>query len=71
MNIVIHNEVYGRAVRTRENVKPAFVSCGNYIDLDTATEIIMNLINKESRIPIPTRQADLETHVSRRSLCKD
>lgn len=64
-DIIIDNNVYGRALRTRKDVKPIFLSCGNYIDLDTATEIALNLINKESRIPIPTRLADLETHISR------
>lgn len=65
-DIIIEGEVYGRAIRTRKDVKPIFVSCGNNIDLETSTEIVLNLINKESRIPIPTRLADLETHVSRR-----
>ena len=67
-DIIINEEVYGRTVRTSEGVKPIFISCGNYIDLETATEIVLNLINNESRIPIPTRLADLETHISRRSM---
>ena len=29
-------------------------------------EEVLNLINNESRLPIPTRLADLETHISRR-----
>ncbi|WP_042209045.1 endonuclease V [Paenibacillus durus] len=60
-DIVINRIVYGRALRTHKNVKPIFVSCGNWIDIDTATEITLELINNESRLPIPVRQADLET----------
>ena len=64
-DIIINGEVYGRALRTRKNVKPIFISCGNNVDLKTSTEIVLNLINSESRLPIPTRLADLETHISR------
>lgn len=60
-DIIFENEVYGRALRTHKNVKPIFVSCGNYIDLSTATEFTINLINRESRLPIPVRLADIET----------
>ena len=62
-DIIINGEVYGRVLRSRKDVKPIFVSCGNYIDLKTYTEIVLNLITKESRIPIPVRLADLETHI--------
>lgn len=67
-DIIINGEVYGRTLRTRKNVKPIFVSCGNNVDLETSTEIVLKLINNESRLPIPTRLADLETHISRRAL---
>ena len=67
-DIVINNEVYGRTLRTTKNVKPIFVSCGNWIDLDTSTEVVMNCINNESRLPIPIRLADLETHKIRKQL---
>lgn len=67
-NIIIKNEIYGRALRTTKNVNPIFISCGNWIDLDTSTEIVMRLINKESRLPIPVRLADLETHIIRKKL---
>ncbi|KFX57251.1 endonuclease V [Clostridium botulinum] len=67
-DIIIDNEVYGRVLRSRRNVKPIFISCGNYIDLETSTEIIMNLLDKDSRIPIPVRLADLETHIMRGKL---
>ena len=67
-DIIINSEVYGRALRTRKDVKPVFVSCGNHIDLDTATDITMRFINGESRLPVPVRLADLETHVMREEL---
>ncbi|WHY71946.1 endonuclease V [Fictibacillus enclensis] len=70
-DIVIHDEVYGRVLRTSQHVKPIFVSCGNWIDLDTSTHIVMNCINKESRLPIPVRVADIETHKMRKNLMKD
>ncbi|MGE8005593.1 endonuclease V [Lysinibacillus sp. NPDC093216] len=65
-DIVIDGEVYGRALRSRKDVKPIFVSCGNEIDLDTATNITMHFIEKDSRLPIPTRYADLATHQARK-----
>ena len=67
-DIIIKNEVFGRALRSHKNVKPIFISCGNYIDLETTTEITLNLINNESRIPIPVRLADLETKLLRKQL---
>lgn len=64
-DIVIGGEVYGRALRTHKDVKPVFVSVGNHISLDTACELAMRLTDKESHIPVPTRLADLETHIER------
>ncbi|MGR3779618.1 endonuclease V [Bacillus paramycoides] len=69
-DIVIDGEVYGRALRTRVDVKPVFISCGNWIDLDTATEITMYFVEKNSRLPITTRYADLATHMARKRLKK-
>lgn len=67
-DIIINGEVYGRALRTHKDVKPIFVSCGNYIDLDMSLEIVMDLISDESRLPIPVRLADLETHKVRQKI---
>lgn len=67
-DIVIKGEVYGRVLRTLKNVKPIYVSIGNYIDLNTATDMVCDFINSESHIPLPTRLADLETHKMRRIL---
>ena len=67
-DIIIHNDIYGRVLRTHQHVKPIFVSCGNYIDLPTATAITMGLLTNESRLPIPVRLADLATKKNRRQL---
>lgn len=67
-DIIIDNKIYGRAVRVNKNVKPIFVSVGNYIDIDSCTNIVLKMTNLESRIPIPTRMADLDTHKMRKSL---
>ncbi|MCR4599975.1 MAG: endonuclease V [Acetatifactor sp.] len=64
-DIVIDGETYGRALRTHKNVRPIFVSVGNYVSLDTAGKLALKLTDRESHIPIPTRLADLETHVAR------
>ncbi len=70
-DIIINEQVYGRVLRTHSDVKPVFVSIGNNISLDTATKITMSLVEKESHIPIPTRFADLETHIERENLIKE
>lgn len=67
-DIVIGQTVYGRALRTHDGVRPVFVSVGNGISLDTATDIVMQLTERDSRIPLPTRLADLETHIERKRL---
>lgn len=69
-DIIINNEVYGRVLRTHKNVKPVFISAGNYIDLDTTMKIVNKLISKESHIPIPTRDADILTHTRRKDYRK-
>lgn len=66
--IIINDEIYGRALRTHKDIKPIFVSPGNWIDFDTATNIVLSCINNESRIPIPTRLADIETKKMRKKL---
>jgi len=67
-DIVIDGKIYGRVLRTHDNVKPVFVSAGNYITLDTSAKIVLELTDRESHIPVPTRLADLETHEARRIL---
>lgn len=61
-DVIVDHDVCARAVRTHKNVKPIFVSVGNYIDLDTTTSLTLSLVDSSSHIPLPTRYADLETH---------
>ncbi|MDR3069123.1 MAG: endonuclease V [Cellulomonas sp.] len=67
-SIVVDGQVLGAVVRTRQGVKPVFVSCGNWIDLDTAVSVTLGLVEPASRLPVPVRQADLATHQARRQL---
>ena len=53
-------EVVGRALRTRTNVKPVFVSAGHRIGLPDATALTLAL-STGYRIPEPTRQADIRS----------
>ena len=50
-------EVVGRVLRTREGVKPVFVSVGHRISLDEACRIALSL-SPEFRLPETTRRAD-------------
>ena len=45
------------AVRTRENVKPVYVSIGHRLSLETAVEIVL-ACSVRYRLPEPTRLAD-------------
>ncbi|WP_211228415.1 deoxyribonuclease V [Glycomyces tenuis] len=57
-------EVIGCALRTREEVKPIYVSVGHRCTLDTARELVLELA-PDYRLPEPIRAAD---HLGRRRL---
>lgn len=61
--ITMDGEVVGRAVRTRDGVKPVYVSPGHLIDLDTACDQVLRLA-PTYRLPEPIRHAD---HLARHS----
>jgi deoxyribonuclease V len=50
------NEVIGAVVRTRDNVRPVFVSTGHRVDLKTAISLVLDCAIKY-RLPEPTRWA--------------
>lgn len=54
----------GIVLRTRTGVKPIYVSVGHLVDLPSARRIVLACCTRY-RIPEPTRQADILTHVYR------
>lgn len=56
---LIHNKkTIGAVLRTRDNVKPLFISPGHLIDLKGALDIVINCTGGY-RVPEPIRRADL------------
>jgi deoxyribonuclease V len=65
---LLHKEtVIGAVLRTRDNVKPIFVSSGNHINLKKAIEITLSCTTK-FRIPEPVREAHLFVNKIRKNL---
>jgi len=54
--LIDKGEVIGAAVRTREKVKPVYISCGNRVSLETAIQIVLRCC-RGYRLPEPTRHA--------------
>jgi len=50
-------EVIGAVLRTRQKIKPIYVSVGHMISLERAIEIAVGCLDR-TRIPKPTREAD-------------
>jgi deoxyribonuclease V len=61
----IKDEVIGTVVRTRDKVKPVFVSVGHKIDQASAVRVVLDSA-RGYRIPEPTRQAHLHVNELRR-----
>jgi deoxyribonuclease V len=50
-------EVIGKVLRTRDGVRPLFVSPGHLMDMETAVRMVL-AAGRGYRVPEPTRQAD-------------
>ena len=55
-DLIHHNEVIAKVLRTKRNVKPVVVSPGNLISMQQSLDIILQCVRKY-RIPEPTRFA--------------
>ncbi|MFF0576872.1 endonuclease V [Streptosporangium saharense] len=55
--LVLDGEVVGRVLRTRDGVKPVFVSVGHRVDLETACRNVLALTPRH-RLPETTRISD-------------
>ncbi len=54
--LTYHGKEVGRVVRTRDRVKPVFVSPGHLMDFETASRVILQCCPRY-RLPEPTRHA--------------
>ncbi len=53
--------IIGSVLRTKDNVKPVFISPGHLIDVSTARKIMLKCTGKY-RIPLPTRLAHIHSN---------
>jgi deoxyribonuclease V len=60
-----HGELIGRVVRTRDGVKPVYVSIGHRVSLPTAQRLVLRLAPRW-RLPEPVRAAHEEVNRLRR-----
>ena len=66
---LIHkNTIIGNVLRTKTGVSPVYVSIGNRITLDKATEIVLACTTKY-RLPEPTRIAHQYANYVRKQIC--
>ena len=65
-----HGKTIGAVLRTRDNVKPVFVSPGNMIDLQGAIDVVLKCTGRY-RIPVPIRCADGLAGRIKSGPCKD
>jgi deoxyribonuclease V len=57
-DLIYKGRVIGRVLRSREKVKPIFVSVGHAVNLDDSVDFVLNCCSKY-RLPEPTRLADI------------
>ena len=63
-----NSEIVGVTLRTRDGVKPVFVSVGNRTDIETAVVIALEC-SRGLRIPEPTRLADKYVSLLKKQAC--
>jgi deoxyribonuclease V len=63
-------EKIGEVLRTRDGVKPVYVSPGHLADFETSTRLVLRCCTKY-RLPEPTRLADIEVARYKREILQD
>ena len=58
-DLIGQGEVIGSVLRTRDHVRPIYISIGHRVDLESARQLALACVTRY-RIPEPTRQADIE-----------
>jgi deoxyribonuclease V len=66
-DLVYKNEIVGKVLRTKERTKPVFISVGNLVTLDEATQFVLSCTTKY-RLPEPTRLAHKTVYNYRKTL---
>ena len=66
-DLIYKDNIIGQVLRTKDNIKPVFVSIGHRAILDEATEFILSCADKY-RLPEPTRLAHYAVYNYRKSL---
>jgi deoxyribonuclease V len=65
-------EVIGAILRTQTNVKPVYISVGNYVTLEDAIRLSLEQVGNISRIPEIVRQADIYSRkILREHMCNE
>lgn len=64
--LILNDETIGVALRTRQGVKPVYISIGHRVDLQSAVQIIIACI-KGYRLPEPVRRAHFLAEEIRKS----
>lgn len=66
-DLIDRHELVGKVLRSRNNVRPLFISPGHRIDINTALTITMECLTRY-RLPEPTRLADKFSKVKKTAL---
>jgi deoxyribonuclease V len=61
------DDIVGAVVRTKDNVKPVFVSPGHKVDVDTAVKVVLETC-RGYRLPEPTRIAHLLSQKAKKGM---
>jgi len=66
-DLIYEGRVIGCALRSKEKVKPIFVSIGHAVNLDDSVNFVLNCCSKY-RLPEPTRLADIAVAKAKKAI---